>query len=121
MDDLESGERFARGLVEIGCGIALDDFGTGFGSFTYLKRLPVTYLKIDCEFVREIVTNQANQHLTKAIIGLAQGFGYQTIAEGVEDEQTVELLRQLGVDYAQGFIFGRPAPVNDTRPALGTA
>jgi PAS domain S-box-containing protein len=113
MDDLESGERFARALVEIGCGVALDDFGTGFGSFTYLKRLPVTYLKIDCDFVREIVTNQANQHLTKAIIGLAQGFGYQTIAEGVEDEQTVELLRQLGVDYAQGFFFGRPAPVAD--------
>lgn len=121
MDDLESGERFARGLVEIGCGVALDDFGTGFGSFTYLKRLPVTYLKIDCEFVREIVTNQANQHLTKAIIGLAQGFGYQTIAEGVEDEQTVELLRQLGVDYAQGFVFGRPAPVTDTRPARVTS
>jgi PAS domain S-box-containing protein len=121
MDDLESGERFARELVEIGCRVALDDFGTGFGSFTYLKRLPVTYLKIDCEFVREIVTNQANQHLTKAIIGLAQGFGYQTIAEGVEDEQTVELLRQLGVDYAQGFIFGRPAPVTDAGPAPVTA
>jgi PAS domain S-box-containing protein len=115
MDDVESGERFARELVEIGCGVALDDFGTGFGSFTYLKRLPVTYLKIDCDFVREIVTNQANQHLTKAIIGLAQGFGYQTIAEGVEDEQTLELLRQLGVDYAQGFIFGDPVPVTDTR------
>ena len=98
--------------------MALDDFGTGFGSFTYLKRLPVTYLKIDIEFVRELVTNPANLHVVKAIVSLAQGFGFQTIAEGVEDEQTVELLRQLGVDYAQGFIFGRPAPVNDTRPAL---
>ena len=114
------GRSFAARLGEIGCGFALDDFGTGFGSFTYLKQLPVTYLKIDIEFVREIVTNQANQHLTKAIVGLAQVSDIRRSLKASRTRQTVELLRQLGVDYAQGFIFGRPAPVTDAGPQLGT-
>jgi PAS domain S-box-containing protein len=113
MRDIEAGQAFAEGLVQLGCGIALDDFGTGFGSFTYLKKLPVKYLKIDIEFVRHLVTNPANQHLVHAIVSLAQGFGHQTIAEGVEDEETLTLLRDYGVDFAQGFYIGRPAPIQD--------
>ena len=112
MKNVEAGEAFARGLSEIGCQVALDDFGTGFGSFTYLKKLPITYLKIDVDFVRDLLTNRANQHLVKAIVGLAQDFGYQTIAEGVEDEQTLALLKDYGVDFAQGFHLGRPAPID---------
>ena len=73
MKNVEAGEAFARGLSEIGCQVALDDFGTGFGSFTYLKKLPITYLKIDIDFVRDLLTNRANQHLVKAIVGLARG------------------------------------------------
>jgi EAL domain-containing protein (putative c-di-GMP-specific phosphodiesterase class I) len=114
MTDIEAGEAFARGLAEIGCEIALDDFGTGFGSFTYLKKLPIKYLKIDTEFVRDLVTNPANQHVVNAIVNLAQGFGQQTIAEGVEDAQTLNLLRDYGVDFAQGFHIGRPAPIDDS-------
>ncbi|MDP9227710.1 MAG: EAL domain-containing protein [Actinomycetota bacterium] len=113
MEDLEAGEAFARGLAEIGCGLALDDFGTGFGSFTYLKNMPITYLKIDIEFVRDIASNPANQHLVKATVGLARDFGYETIAEGVEDAKTLALLKDYGVDYAQGFHFGRPAPLEN--------
>ena len=94
-----------------GCEIALDDFGTGFGSFTYLKRLPIQYLKIDIDFVRDLVANPANQHVVKAIVNLARGFGQETIAEGVEDAQTLDLLRDYGVDFAQGFYIGRPAPI----------
>jgi PAS domain S-box-containing protein len=109
MESAEAGQAFARGLSEIGCGVALDDFGTGFGTFTYLKNLPITYLKIDIEFVRDLATNKANQYLVKAIVGLAQDFGYQTIAEGVEDAETLALLTQQGVDFAQGFHLGRPA------------
>lgn len=110
MHDIDAGEAFARDLTALGCELALDDFGTGFGSFTYLKRLPISYLKIDVEFVRNLGSNPANQHLVKAIVNLAQGFGHETIAEGVEDEETLALLRDYGVDYAQGFHLGIPAP-----------
>jgi EAL domain-containing protein (putative c-di-GMP-specific phosphodiesterase class I) len=111
MEDVEAGTAFAHGLAGIGCQLALDDFGTGFGSFTYLKTVPVTYLKIDVDFVRDLGSNPANQHLVRAIVGLADGFGYKTIAEGVEDAETLALLTDYGVDFAQGFYLGRPAPI----------
>mgnify|MGYP001213541549 CR=1 FL=1 len=110
MASVEAGEAFARGLSALGCQIALDDFGTGFGSFTYLKSLPITYVKIDVEFVRDLITNEANQHVVKAIVSLCRDFGYQTIAEGVEDAATLALLTESGVDFAQGFHVGRPLP-----------
>jgi PAS domain S-box-containing protein len=113
MHDLTAGEAFARGLSDLGCGVALDDFGTGFGSFTYLKKLPITHLKIDIEFVRDLVTHPANLHVVKAIVSLARAFGLKTIAEGIEDEQTLTLLRAEGVDFAQGFHLGRPGPISD--------
>jgi PAS domain S-box-containing protein len=109
--DLDSGAAFARSLTEVGCRIALDDFGTGFGGFTYLKKLPISFLKIDIDFVRELATSQADQHLVKAIVGLAQDFGYKTIAEGVEDATTLALLKSYGVDFAQGCYLGPPAPL----------
>src|SRR5205823_2487264 len=99
MKDIDAGEAFARGLASIGCALALDDFGTGFGSFTYLKRLPISFLKIDIEFVRDLAANAANQHVVRAIVNLAEAFGQETIAEGVEDAATLEALRELGVDY----------------------
>ena len=111
MLDLDAADAFVRRLTDLGCDVALDDFGTGFGSFATIKRLPIKYLKIDVEFVRQLGSSSANQHLVKAIVNLAQGFGQQTIAEGVEDEETLELLRSFGVDHAQGFHLGRPAPV----------
>jgi PAS domain S-box-containing protein len=116
MRDVKAGEAFTHYLVKLGCSLALDDFGTGFGSFTHLKTLPVEYLKIDVEFVRSLGSNPANQHLVKAVVNLAQGFGKQTIAEGVEDEETVELLRDYGVDFAQGYHLGRPVPVDTSSP-----
>jgi PAS domain S-box-containing protein len=114
MRDITAGEAFARGLAALGCGLALDDFGTGFGSFTYLKKLPITHLKIDIEFVRDLVTNPENLHVIKAIVSLARAFGLKTIAEGVEDEQALTLLRAEGVDFAQGFHLGRPGPPSDS-------
>jgi PAS domain S-box-containing protein len=110
MHDLTRGEMFARALAEFGCGLALDDFGTGFGSFTYLKKLPLTHLKIDTEFVRDLDENPANRHVVRAIVSLARAFGLRTIAEGVEDEETLTHLRMEGVDFAQGFHIGRPKP-----------
>jgi EAL domain-containing protein (putative c-di-GMP-specific phosphodiesterase class I) len=115
MRDIDAGKAFARGLADLGCGVALDDFGTGFGSFTYLKSLPIHYLKIDIDFVHELTSNRANQHVVQAIVSLARGFGHQTIAEGVEDAETLELLRTYGVDFAQGYHLGRPAAITPER------
>jgi PAS domain S-box-containing protein len=117
MDDLVAGERFAFGLAGLGCGVALDDFGTGFASFTYLKRLRVDYLKIDVEFVRELDTTPSNRHLVRAIVSLARSFGLRTIAEGVENDEVLAILRAEGVDFAQGFHLGRPAPLPAADPA----
>jgi len=111
MRDIERCHAFARGIVALGCGIALDDFGTGFGTFTHVKKLDVKYLKIDIEFVRGLVESSANQHVVKAIVNLAQGFGCETIAEGVEDAESLKLLEEYGVDFAQGYYLGRPAPL----------
>jgi PAS domain S-box-containing protein len=112
MHDVSAGETFARGLAALGCGLALDDFGTGYGSFTYLKKLPITHLKIDIEFVRDLATHPDNLHVVKAIVSLARAFGLKTIAEGVEDQEALTLLRAEGVDFAQGFLLGRPAPIS---------
>jgi PAS domain S-box-containing protein len=118
---LVSDEPAARAFVEslhtLGCKIALDDFGTGYGGFTYLKQLPVDFLKIDIEFVSDVRTNSASRNVIQAIVGLARGFGLKTVGEGVEDEASLNLLRKIGVDYAQGFHIGRPAKeiANDHR------
>ncbi len=104
-------QQFAARLAELGCRFALDDFGAGFGSFYYLKHLPFDLLKIDGEFVRSCTTNQTDQLLIRAAVDIARGLGKRTIAEYVGDDETVELLRRLGVDYAQGFHIGLPAPL----------
>lgn len=117
LGDIDTGQQFAAGLEALGCRLALDDFGTGFASLTYLTRLPTHYLKIDVEFVRDLPTNATNQHLVKSIVQLAHGLGKETVAEGVEDEETLALLRGYGVDYAQGYHLGRPAPIPTTPAA----
>ena len=111
LEDEAAAERFADRLRNLGCKLALDDFGTGYGGFTYLKQLPVDYLKIDIEFVRDLATNPASRHVVEAVVGLARGFGLKTVGEGVEDPEAYSLLRELGVDYAQGYHIARPAPL----------
>jgi EAL domain-containing protein (putative c-di-GMP-specific phosphodiesterase class I) len=112
--DEDAGRRFIELVQRLGCQLALDDFGTGYASFTYLKRLAVDYLKIDIEFVRDLPRNAASRHVVRAVVNLAQGFGQKTVAEGVEDAETLDLLRELGVDFAQGYHIGRPAPLGET-------
>ncbi len=109
-------QQFAARLAELGCRFALDDFGAGFGSFYYLKHLPFDILKIDGEFVRGCTTSQTDQLLIRAAVDIARGMGKQTIAEYVGDHDTLELLRELGVDYAQGFHIGRPSPLEQLLP-----
>jgi PAS domain S-box-containing protein len=113
VEDEAAASAFAQRLHQLGCKLALDDFGTGYGSFTYLKHLPVDYLKIDIEFVRDLVTSSASRHVVEAVVALARGFSLKTVGEGVEDKRTLELLAELGVDFAQGYDIGRPAPISD--------
>jgi EAL domain-containing protein (putative c-di-GMP-specific phosphodiesterase class I) len=105
---------FAERVTDLGCSLALDDFGTGFGSFYYLKHLPVHYLKMDGEFIQNLPRSHVDEHMVKAIVGVAQGLGIKTVAESVADDETIRLLQEHGVDYAQGFHVGRPSPI----PAL---
>ncbi len=111
--NLASAATLAEQLTSLGCRFALDDFGVGFGSFYYLKRLPLHYIKIDGDFIQSLTRSQTDQHVTKAIVDVAQGMGLKTIAEFVEDAETLELLRTYGVDYAQGFHIGRPAQIEE--------
>jgi EAL domain-containing protein (putative c-di-GMP-specific phosphodiesterase class I) len=117
ISDMRKAREFCSELRAIGCGVALDDIGAGFGSFYYLKHLPFDYLKIDGHFVRSLPGSRNDELVIKALVGVAQGMGTQTIAEFVGDMPTVELLRDLGVDHAQGFALGRPA-AQITPPAL---
>jgi EAL domain-containing protein (putative c-di-GMP-specific phosphodiesterase class I) len=109
--NIEQARRFAESLSRLGCRFALDDFGTGFGSFSYLKHLPVSVIKIDGEFIRDLTTSKINQQIVKAIVSMARVLGQKTVAEWVGDEATFELLRAYGVNYAQGYYVGHPGPI----------
>jgi diguanylate cyclase (GGDEF)-like protein len=111
VEDLEAAASFADRLTEFGCEVAIDDYGAGFGPFEYLKRFPFDVIKIDGTFVRDLPRNDADQLTVKAIVGIARGLGKRTIAEFVEDEATARLLREYGVDMAQGFHLGAPVGV----------
>jgi EAL domain-containing protein (putative c-di-GMP-specific phosphodiesterase class I) len=122
MSNFETALAFVSALTALGCDLALDDFGTGFGSFTYLKHLPARYLRIDMEFVRDVNEDPTDKEIVRSIVGIAHTLGKQTIAEGVETARVLKTLRQLGVDYAQGYHLGRPQPlplpsVRNTRAA----
>jgi EAL domain-containing protein (putative c-di-GMP-specific phosphodiesterase class I) len=107
--DLGAAEQFVRGLNDLGIKVALDDFGAGYGGFAYLKRLPVSYLKIDREFVQDLCMEKSSQHVVSAVVNLAKAFGMLTVAEGAEDKATLSFLKNLGVNYVQGYVVGRPS------------
>jgi PAS domain S-box-containing protein len=111
IEHLDAARDFAERLTRLGCRFALDDFGTGFGSLTYLRHLPVGYLKIDASFVRDLASSREDQAMVRGIVAIARELGVLTVAEGIEDEVTLRLLRGYGVDYAQGYLIGRPAPL----------
>jgi diguanylate cyclase (GGDEF)-like protein len=108
IEDFEAAAGFADRLTEFGCELAIDDYGAGFGPFNYLKRFPFDVIKIDGSFVRELPSNDADQLTVQAIVQVARGLGKRTIAEFVEDEQTTQMLREYGVDMAQGYHLGMP-------------
>lgn len=114
---LTEAQQFARELEAIGCQFALDDFGTGFGSFAYLKHLPVAILKIDGEFIRNLAESRIDRRIVRAIVLVAEALEQQTVAEWVGDQRSLEILRELGVTYAQGYLIGQPVPVEEIAPA----
>ncbi len=110
ISDMRCARSFCAGVRNLGCAVALDDFGTGFGSLQHLKRLPFDYLKIDGAFVSALPRSREDQLIVQALALLARGMGKQTIAEWVGDRETLELLAQFEIDFAQGFQIGRPRP-----------
>jgi diguanylate cyclase (GGDEF)-like protein len=117
VEDYDTAGAFADRLTEFGCEVAIDDYGAGFSPFAYLKKVPFDVIKIDGTFVREMSNNDADQLVVKAIVEIARGLGKRTIAEFVEDEDTTKMLREYGVDMAQGYHLGRPADAGETLAA----
>lgn len=109
--DFEAIGGFADRLTEFGCQVAIDDYGAGFGPFHYLKQIPFDLIKIDGSFVRDMPNSDADQLTVQAIVQVARGLGKTTIAEFVQDDVTAEMLREYGVDMAQGYHLGRPVDV----------
>ncbi|MEA3411995.1 MAG: EAL domain-containing protein [Pseudomonadota bacterium] len=107
-----------RALKSLGCRFALDDFGSGISSFGYLKQLPVDFLKIDGEFVRDMLVDPIDRSMVEAINKVGHSLEICTIAEFVEDAETLEMLGAMGVDFAQGYFIGLPAPVSEYLQAV---
>ena len=109
--DRARAQRFIGRLRELGCRFALDDFGTGFCSFGYLQHLDVDYLKIDGSFVRGLEQSPLAEAVVRSITDIAHVLDKRTIAEQAETTAQLDLLRGMGVDYAQGYVFARPQPI----------
>lgn len=110
--NLARANAMVKRLAFAGCKFALDDFGTGTNSLAYLKSLPISHIKIDGSFVRDILTNTRSQATVRGMVELAKEFGIGTVAEYVENAEIAEYVRRLGVDFAQGYAYGKPEPLD---------
>ena len=121
LDDLPLAAALMRDMKQLGVSLALDDFGTGYSSLRHLQSLPFDKLKIDAGFVGGMAEDGESRKIVAAVIGLGQSLGLVTVAEGVETEDVAAILRDLGCDLAQGWLFGRPAPEGATAALLQQA
>ncbi len=113
MADIEHGSHVLRQLRELGVTVAIDDFGTGYSSLSYLKRLPIQSIKIDKSFVLNMAHDTSDAAIVRSTIELAHNLGYDVVAEGVENRDTLDLLKQMGCDSAQGYFMGYPISASD--------
>ena len=104
-------------LRDLGCQLAIDDFGSGYSSFSYLKRLPVDYLKIDGSFIKSLARDRVDQAMVRMVGEVARAAGIETVAEYVHSAATLELLAKYGIDYAQGYFIGKPMAQPERRPS----
>ena len=119
MRDAASALVVLRALKEIGVLLAIDDFGTGYSSLSYLQRFPLDVLKVDRMFVEQLGMRSGGDEIVSAVIQLAHTLGLEVVAEGVETEQQLDVLRSLDCDFAQGFLFSRPVPAAELRAQFG--
>ena len=108
--NLQEAATFVKTLKKMGCKFAIDDFGVGFTSFVYLIEMPIDFLKIDGTFIRRLPESTRDQVLVKTIADMSKSLGIETVAEFVDSEPTLKILQELGVDYAQGYLIGKPKP-----------
>lgn len=111
INNMAAANRLVTEMRSAGCTVALDDFGAGLSSFSYLKQFPVDYLKIDGSFIRHLAGSAVDREIVSSINDIGHRLGMLTVAESVEDEETLQALHSLGVDYAQGYVIGRPMPL----------
>ncbi|MDX1563159.1 MAG: EAL domain-containing protein, partial [Gammaproteobacteria bacterium] len=111
MNNLDHARRFINVLHGMGCRFALDDFGSGIGSFSQLRQLSIDYLKVDGSFTRDLNQNSVSREMLSAMIKLSRSLDFLVVAEQVEDQESFDTLRDLGVDYIQGFVVERPRPL----------
>lgn len=111
IDSFTHAEQFIRQVRRYGCKFALDDFGIGFSSFSYLKNLKVDYLKIDGSFVKDMARSEVDVALVSSMNETSRFLGIKTVAEAVENQETLDILKNIGVDYAQGYFTGKPMPI----------
>lgn len=111
--DVALARAFAERITDLGCAFALDDFGAGFGSFYYLKHLLFDYVKIDGEFVAHVHESQVDRTILRSIVGIARDLGKRTVAEFVSQPEILAVCRAEGVDFAQGFLIGKPVPYDE--------
>ena len=107
-------------LKTFGYTLAIDDFGTGYSSFSYIKHIPIDFLKIDISFIKNIEQNKKDLAITDAIINFSKKLGIKTIAEGIETQKQAEILQKLGCDYLQGYYFYKPMPFNELKKHIKT-
>ncbi len=99
-----------QSLRNVGCQFALDDFGTGFSSYSYIKNLPIDFIKISGSFIEDIRKDKVDQVMVRSIVQVAKALGKKTVAENIEDKTTLKMLKKLGIDFFQGRYFGEPLP-----------
>ncbi len=120
MANVAATQRMINSLLKLGCSFSLDDFGTGFSTFSYLKQFPADSIKLDGSLIAQLDSNPEDLAMVRAISDVARTLGKKTVAEFVENVAVLELLREIGIDYAQGYHIGRPVPIEQIIPAIAS-